>query len=631
MSSVYTPRQVRFIHIFMHHMQPMLKSFLHIESNTPNPSSSLDHRIDGVASGVNLLSAAVSVAGIAGSAPTLGISIGSAAACIVLLQTINGGYQFVKRHIDHKDDPFSPDETKLDEIHLSLTILLRQVACLASVRYRHFIDEILEEASVTTFAIYVADRAIKKLTTELAEKDDLTTSLSAEIFLDYFMAKATLSIIQQSTTVKVKEAYYETTRCSPSLAVTYAKLACSRAGLAVYDVPSPGLYTLYVSSPSNMLSRNKTTLQQQYGYATVPQTELSSETAAVNRKSLKPLSPEAMQEILDKNKQHFSSYYQVSRQQVSDYMTGVKSAIHSNQSVKSLNEYLSESLNSNLIAACNDDRLSGLDLSDGNFSEVWFVGLVDLSDCNLRNTVWTKAYLNGALFARNELAGSNFQHVHAEKSMWQQLHFSGDFSHAMLNGSKLSDCTIRPSFIQFGCDWELVEMKNIKVEDALQLLNLRFDEQLIRDNHERTRINDEISQLTQQYKVCLQQSIENHDQTIREDDELTSLRIKIQELENQHARLFTHLNIKLVDINTQFHRLKNDQVKHMDNQDEKIEIMSKRLDKLEQSKSSKTSSQHRTGLSFFQFGKHKNNRGTSEKILPKHESTNTNSQMMDLI
>lgn len=602
MSTVYTIRQAQFIHAFMHHLRPLLVAFLKIDS-VENSETIVSDKLDGVSKSINTACAAIAIAGTVGAPSTMGTSLAGASACIVLLQTLNGGYQFVKRHIHNKDEPFSPDETKLDEIHLSLSILLRQVAYLATVRYRHFIDEILEEGSVNTFASFVAKRAMKHLEKELAQKGSLADTLNAEAFLDYFMASARLSLSHKSTQVAVKDEYDVS---QYSLDAIYAKLACSRAGLAVFGEPTPGQYMLYVSEPNNLFSTNVTTLQHHYGYATVPQSELRSETAAVNRKHLMKLSSVVLQETLEKNKQHFAIYYQVSRQEVSDYLIQARLAFAKNHPIKSLNQYLSESLDTNVIAACNDNRLRGLDLSMGNFCEVWMIGKADFSDCNLRNTVWTKAHLNGARFEKNDLTGSNFQHAYLENSMWQQVNFSGDFSHAKLNGSKLIDCTITATFNQFGCEWELVTMENIKQEDALQLLNLRFEEQRARECEEIDHINDKITALNRQYEICLNQAIENHDLSIKDKHDLVALHKKVIDLELQQATHMTQLEQKMTELKTQTLRIQNEQRKRLNIQEKIINQIFNRLNILE-SGTSNFQPSFLKGLSLFKSSSSKKN------------------------
>lgn len=138
-------------------------------------------------------------------------------------------------------------------------------------------------------------------------------------------------------------------------------------------------------------------------------------------------------------------------------------------------------------------------------------------------------------------------------------------------------------------------MENIRIEDAMKLLSLRFDEQVNREQRERTRLDNQISALTEQYQRCIQQSIETHDVT---EDKLLEITQKIQTLENEYARHFTHLDGNLVDIRTQFMNLQKNQTNHQSKQDKKIEQMSKRLDQLEH-KPRKTLSQRFTGLSFF--------------------------------
>ncbi len=620
MSTVYTHKQLRFLYIFDLHIKTLLKSFLNIEEE-PKQNNLIDGLLDHSSTGINTLSATVAVAGLASAPPTMGTSIAGASACIVLLQTLSCGYQFIKRHIDN-NEPFSPDETQLDDIHLSLTILMRQVGYLACVRYRHFIDEIIEEHSVSTFATFLADRAMKKLEVDLSHQSKLSENITPEAFLDYFMTSTRLSFINDATKVSIKEEYSKTNQCSST--AIYAKLACSLPGLAVYNNSTPGDYTLMVSPPRHFFSTDKTTLQDYYGFATVPNSELNSTTAAVNRKKLQPLSSAKQSEELNKSMSHFSVHYFVSRQEVIDYLAEIKAVNPPEQPIKTLNQYLSERHKTNLIAACKDNRLQNLDLSYGNFSEVWFVGQVNLSHCDLSHTQWNKAHVNGAIFEKNKLSHINFQSVYAEKTTWIDISFTGDFSHTKFNGSKLKKCMITNTFNHLDCEWNLSEL-DITNEDAIAILNQRINEQFNRGQNEIIQINREMSNLSEQLGQYIQHSHQCPEIPASEKQNITHLKQKMDELENQYNHYVEKNNVQLSDIKSLLSHIEQNQQDAQHKQDETIKILSTRVNTLEQNKKNNPPLYY-PGPLFFQANQNRFIRQT-----PSKEQTNQADESKEML
>ncbi len=260
-----------------------------------------------------------------------------------------------------------------------------------------------------------------------------------------------------------------------------------------------------------------------------------------------------------------------------------------------------------------------LDLSGGNFSETWF-SHADLSDCNLTQSIWDHAHLYYARFEKNALSGASFQHAHLEKSNWVNVNFAGNFQLARLNGAKMSDCTISSMFNQMGCEWELVEMENVNQQDVVQLFEHRFEEQLSREHQEREEINHEISTLGQQYQACIQQIAENHDLTVKEEEDLARLHKSLHDMESQYTHSFKQLNAKIKDIKNQIMQIQLVQEERWEQQSEIMENMSKRLRKLENGDASrsytpsppKAEHKHVNSASFFKPAQKKRSREVPE-------------------
>lgn len=527
MDEMYTQRQMRFIVVFTHQTQALLKEYFEIKAQDPNANISLAPKLDIGYKGISALSAGVSLAGVVGAAPTMGASLAAAAGCIVLLQTAEEGYQFVKRHANDKHEPFNPEETQSDMIFLSLKIILRKMAYLTAVRYRHFIDEIIEENSINAFAIYAARSAAKMLDFRLIGHHDLSIDIKAEDFLAYLLEHIKLSYLRHNPTAAIKPEY-ASQHCIPSLKV-YIKSAFSCAGLAVFDPAAVHGYRLFTAVKSPTLQYNT---NDQFGFISVNESELLSKTAAIKRSRFKPL-PDQYNTVSIKAIQHLCSYYPIERQEVTDYMQQVKQDLEEQKPILSLNQYLSKLLKNHVIAECHDDRLSGLDLSEGDFSEVMFDGVV-IRDCNLQNSIWTKAHLNESLFTNSIIAGAHFDAIFAERSQWVAIDFCANFLQAKLNGAVFDNSSIKPLISQFGLELELASLHNMAKEESIEELLNKLQLQLDREHQERVQLEQKINELNQHLDMLIDTLFSKHLSPVINQLAITDFQAKIEQLEFQY-------------------------------------------------------------------------------------------------
>ena len=241
----------------------------------------------------------------------------------------------------------------------------------------------------------------------------------------------------------------------------YAKWAAARPRITQYVVDGNGLltYTFLKSSDEHLLIRKNATCEA-YGYVMKTAESLRMAHPAVSNLIAMPQEANVLP--------HLCIYYPVMRQQVVDYLEQKKI------SDISLNQYLSDILKFNVIAECHDNRLADLNLSDGDFSGVYF-SRADLTRCDLSHTRWKDARLDLALFEDNELEGADFQAAYAEKSTWENIVFKGNFSDVKLNGAKIKNSKINSRWLQIGIETERITKKITAVKDANERLKQEMD------------------------------------------------------------------------------------------------------------------------------------------------------------
>ncbi|MDF1758727.1 MAG: NACHT domain-containing protein [Legionellaceae bacterium] len=464
----FSSRQDQFNRDYMFRVNSLLDDLFSSITNSPDWQSALQHKLD---QGSALVGAAVATVGVAtlaapvtagGSLVAAGAVLGTAAACIVIVQAANGGYKVVTRASNDKITPQTEEETSLEENKLFFSIILQEVADIVTMRYGNFIDEIIEQDSIAAFAYYGAERVIKKLQVELRDQlslhaksmgqsQKITFTLNPIEFADYLMHSAHLPVFRASEKIKLKDKYTPSGFMSSNIAPVKWPYARSRVAF-YYQSISDGsvIFHYYSSSPESTHFSNHTTLPQ-YGYAALQAPLPLVSTISMDNREIEEL---PNQEDIDSAiNPYLSVYYIVSAEEIIGYLDSIdREAAHPKLS---LNAYLSDKLKINVIAECHDDSLIDIDLSGGDYSEVNFRRATLCG--SLVNTVWKSARLMGIQLSGNPMTNSDFSHALLEKSEISNLTLTGNFSYAKMNGTILKNSIIG-QLVDIGCDWGLVHM-----------------------------------------------------------------------------------------------------------------------------------------------------------------------------
>ena len=380
MTRAYTARQQHYIQSFMLKGTALLKqTFALGEAN----STSMEERLDQLSLTINAATAVTAIAGVALAPPTLGIALVGAGAGIVILQVANGVVKVVKRHVE-QGAPVS-DETHWERDFLTWCIDIREVAEGAALRYRHVIDEIIEERSISAFAHVGAERVIKALKESLF----LKRPISPAVLIEHLMSSAKLSMTHATEKLAIKKQY-----APASLLVSndaHAKWIYARSRMMACHKKAPFAldYRFYSSPQERMYLQTETTLPH-YGYMSVWSTDLSADITRHHRPFV------ALTETHEASvKAHLCINYPVTWEEMFIYLTDIRSEVASGGIRRSFNQYLSERLQLNVIADCHGLAFQNLDLSMGDFSDINGRDL-QVERCNLKDTLWNGAHLERA-------------------------------------------------------------------------------------------------------------------------------------------------------------------------------------------------------------------------------------------
>jgi WD40 repeat protein/uncharacterized protein YjbI with pentapeptide repeats len=472
MPRAYTEKQLRFVHAFM----------LKFDTLWHDEMASDDYVSQGLDTAetlTNTAAAGVVIIGVAAAPVTAGTSLGVAAgllatgaACVVLAKAGHNAYKVVTRTLDKKSNAFDEGETTFEERRLMLSIRLRELADLVVVRYRHVIDEMMEEGSIMQFALYGAERIIKKLKEEIHTPSGATSlvkeclhspqgidAIHPQQLLDYLMQSTRLSIKHASEKVSIKDSLLPISLLSPSNAHT--KWVYARPRIAFYETVAPfGLQVgFYESTRERMYLSTTTTLP--YGYITHPLNTPFTPNITQGDRVLKTSAntAELNQYVLP----NLCISYPITRDEVEMYLNDLRGLTINRPS---LNDYISQKIGMHVIAECHDNRLQDLDLSTGIFVDVNFRH-INLEGCNLADTVWDYAHLEGAQFKSNSLDNARFQHVFLQKTLWHDITFNGDFSHADLSASTIKHCTFGSQFQDKGTCWLWVDLQEVSLDNTM--------------------------------------------------------------------------------------------------------------------------------------------------------------------
>ncbi len=482
MTSVYTARQQQYIQSFMLKGEALLKEAF--APNRPNDVS-VDMRLEQLSMALNTVTAVTAIAGAAAAPPTLGLALVGAGAGIVILQAANGVVNAVKHHCQDSAAPVA-DETHWESDFLTWRIDIREVAEGAALRYKHLIDEVLEERSVLAFAHVGAERVIKQL--------NVSPKISPADLIEYLMISAKLSITHATERIVLKKEYAPRSLLLSNDA--HAKWGYARPRIMVCQKTAPFkvAYCFYRSPQERMYLQVGTTLPH-YGYMSLVEDHLNADITRHDRRFV------AMTDTHDieaRVKPHIGVYYSVTWDEVSIYLEHTRTEAAAGRCRPSLNQYLSYRLSLTVIAACHRDLFTDRDLSGGDFSEINGRGL-QLERCNLENTKWDGAHLERALFRNNQRSvTTSCQHTFFEQSTWIDEVLIGDCSHARMNGARLTCCVISAHLQDRGCVWDGAVLDAVQMEAGLEeTLKVYVDAQRKALQDDLTHLNHRLEEHTE--------------------------------------------------------------------------------------------------------------------------------------
>jgi len=447
-SAAYTEKQRRYMIAFLNHIQKEL---------TRQKESYITTLLNRVSTGVEGVSAvAILSAGIMAAPATLGVSLAATAAAVTLLQFGNKS-QF----LGSKEVPFFPDEARREAAHLDFEILFGEVASTLAMQYRYFIEAAATDEGVNNLARFAAEKTLTRWLELMEEESQVDLSALMETF-----TKICGPVTERIPVEKTYRSLHKLRRFEGY----YPEGIYALPAVAYFD-PDNGSWHGY-GIPEG---------KARYGYRTTTSFTLPQKHVTISPNWPKLASTLSVEYLIDSSAR---------RQKVEEYLNAVRRESFSG----SLNTYLSKTYGENLgypmniIAACHDAALQGMNLSQGDFSEVNF-RRADLQGCYVENTTWNEAHLEHTLWGGEDntqmfsLDGSQFQSTHLEGSRWLNVNFSGarKFLHVSMKGALIKHCQLE-GLTQIGCAWELIRIEDTQhgenflqklEEGSMELLQLK--------------------------------------------------------------------------------------------------------------------------------------------------------------
>lgn len=435
--------------------------------------------------------AGVLLAGVLTAPPTLGASLGITGAIIILAKTASTVYEWYQSFSENSQEDHYPALVKRDIKQLRMQVQLHRALYLFVIRYRYVLHEVVDEKSLYQFSEQTAERLFKIMAATIqANPGDIP---NAEDLLDGLLSSAKLSVTKKIDWVTIKHprarAGFFTSNRIPT------KLLWACAQWYVYDEENPDEYIGSVRE-HDFLS---TTTLGECGVIAIRRDKLDLPILAANLKLTQSLTKTKRQETPQQLVTKLYFLYPVTRADVENYLECIQRTA---SPPMSLNQHLTALHGRTTIATCHDNALAGMNLRGGCFSGVDFHG-ADLSLCDIRDTDWSgrDTWLSNVLFHRVVLnEHTNFQAVHAEESIWTDVHFEKTFnlSLAKFNGALLLDCTVNANILlQVGTEWLLATFKNLTIIDRSLTLEHDFEVKLNEERQQRFRLQQEISRIIQ--------------------------------------------------------------------------------------------------------------------------------------
>lgn len=486
--------------IFCDVATPYSTALLEAHFSPKNGTSSQIDVLETTGTVIDTIEAGILIAGVIAAPGTAGISLGTAAAIVVLAKTGLAFYEWAKTFSENPSEDRYPLEVQKDVLQHRLRIQLHRALYLFTLRYADTLETVVDKKSLRRFAQQTATRLLKFQLQH--EEENPGAILPAEELLDLLLSSAKINL---NPTKQADRVFVQNPLSTPGIVksnVLYSKYLWALPTWYIYDNTGNGEWI----GSQNTHSYLKVTTHIEYGVISLPKEKLQLDKLAADLHDYKVLTPKDLGRTPSQLSQNLWVRHHVTCDEMRAYLVWVKQP---GISAQSLNDYLSLCYKKSIIACCHDDRFKGFDLQGGCFSNVDFSS-ADLSDCDLRNTNWsgnytwlTKTIFNRVIIHQN----THFQDVHAEESIWNDVSFIDGVNllHAKLTLATLTRCKMdRNTIMQLGTDWLLAKMLDPIIVDKHSEWEKDFQKTLNKAQQERQQLQKQMHHLSHSLEVQTQ-------------------------------------------------------------------------------------------------------------------------------
>lgn len=463
-----TPRQKKCFEILMYQFDKALDELMAFEKDINQWVEQLDKRLDQSANVVDVVSAGATL-GVFLAPVTGGISLGVSAVCgtiaagITVGKALNGCVRSMMSASSDTEVLSLDSETAFNAFKLSVRVGLMQISDAIVAYYSHIINDVMEECSIPTFSEYAVSRVLKKLKVELRQqfgqmkeaKKPLKVTLIPEVFIDYLLQSVTLSMKPEK--IFLSQKYFN--KPSISSREMPVKWAFSRSRLVFPTKSNPTSsrldFAFYASVKEGHFLSDSTL--ECYGYVMLQGFYDRFASILMNHRRYELLS--SVQEIERNVRRHLTLHYTVSVEEIQEYLK------ENLRNRLSLNDFLTNLMDVQIVAVLRGDVLCDLDLSFGDFSNV--IGFdVKIERSKLNGTRWSFAHLPYSVIADVETdEAMSFADACLEFSELSRFVLTGDWSNTRLAFSTLTDCFISTKMLDKTTDWSWAIPNNVRIKN----------------------------------------------------------------------------------------------------------------------------------------------------------------------
>ena len=434
---------------------------------------------------LDIVSAGFVISGVASAPFTFGLGLAAAGAALVLLKAGKICMETIEEYRSTVQLPEDVITVQKELRRLALFLHLRQVGTILLLRYGYALNEEIDlKKGVVEYAQYTAYQVMQELLRSLSTNQ---TILPDVMHLANYLLSLKQSGLGLSHEITVKPRDYDSPLVKAVMSRKIAaKQLCARGRWVVAET---GLSTKVFKVEQSYFQNDST--KPECGYLALNKETVDAPLIlAINKAGL----IEHVLTATEKNTllQKCRFQHQVSREDVALYLQSDIS--------RSLNLFISEKYGRPSIAYCDDNRLLGLSLTGGNFSNVNFYS-ADLTGCDLSGTIFNNATLTRATMHNIILdEHSRFAEVMAEGSSWAQVRITGNFQKASFKGATFEHCRINTTTNLIASDWTLTTLLDVLMVDlSKQEFEQRFALRLQEEHDTKMHISQELESLKKAY------------------------------------------------------------------------------------------------------------------------------------